>query len=261
MAQSGLWLVYVPNNWGTVVLFPVMGRYLFLFHRIQTSIKTHPPSYPVDTQGHSPGIKQPMREADNSPLSSAKIMKVWGYISVCHYVFMTWGFFKNRDNFTALIFLLQRSAMKSFFEDIKFLHIHQIISYYSSFLKNAICYTEVKKYLAHQNKRSVCISWSAVLAQFSLFAKDWGLQVRWLRLASPNSAAMHATDTSNLLAHLHVIMTLCHTGTEKMCWKTDLPYVAQTGIFRNFEILVTMWNVLEIQKLSLICPFISQKKR
>lgn len=132
MAQSVLWQVYVPDNWGTVVLFPVMEWDLFLFHRIQTSIETHPPSYPVDTQGHLPGVKQPMRDADNSPLSSAKIKNAWGYISVCHCAFMTWGLFKNKDNFTALIFVLQRSAVKSFFEDIKFL---QIISYYSSLVK------------------------------------------------------------------------------------------------------------------------------
>jgi hypothetical protein len=111
MAESVLWIVYVLDNWGTVVLFWVLGRDLLLFHRIQTSIETHPPSCLVDTRGHSPGVKQPVREADNSPSSSAKIKNAWGYTSVCHYVFMTWGLFKNRDNFTALIFVLQTSAV------------------------------------------------------------------------------------------------------------------------------------------------------
>jgi hypothetical protein len=42
MAQSVLWLEYVLDNWGTVIQLPVAGRNLFLFHRIQTSIETHP---------------------------------------------------------------------------------------------------------------------------------------------------------------------------------------------------------------------------
>jgi hypothetical protein len=131
---SVLWLVYVLDNWGTVVLFPVVGRNLFPFHSIQANIETHSPSYPVDIWDHSPGVKQPVCETDNSPLSGAKIKNTWSYTSVCQYVFMAWGLFKKRDNFTGLISFLQTSAMKGFFVYIKFLFIS-----YNSLLVKECC--------------------------------------------------------------------------------------------------------------------------
>jgi hypothetical protein len=42
---------------------------------------------------------------------------------------MAWGLVKHKANLTALIFVMQTGAVKSFFEDVKFL---QIISYNSS---------------------------------------------------------------------------------------------------------------------------------
>lgn len=85
---------------------------LFPFHGIQTSTETHSPSYPVDTQDHSPGVKQPVREADNSPPSSAKIKNARSYTSVCQYVFMAVGLFMNRGNFTAFIFSCRQVLYK-----------------------------------------------------------------------------------------------------------------------------------------------------
>jgi hypothetical protein len=35
--------------------------------------KTHPASYPMGTRGSFPGVKQPGREADHSPPSSAEV--------------------------------------------------------------------------------------------------------------------------------------------------------------------------------------------
>jgi hypothetical protein len=38
----------------------------------------------------SPGIKQPVREADYSPPYSAEVKNAWSYISTPPYVFMAW---------------------------------------------------------------------------------------------------------------------------------------------------------------------------
>jgi hypothetical protein len=45
------------------------------------------------------GVKQPGREADNSPPSSAEVKNAWKYTSTPQYVFMAWCFVKHRDNF------------------------------------------------------------------------------------------------------------------------------------------------------------------
>jgi hypothetical protein len=51
------------------------------------------------------GIKQPGREADHSPPSSAEVKHAWSYTSTLQYAFKAWCLVKHRDNFT-FIFIL-----------------------------------------------------------------------------------------------------------------------------------------------------------
>jgi hypothetical protein len=45
-------------------------------HRVETSSKVHPASYPLDTGDSLPGVKRQPREADHSIPSSAEVKKV-----------------------------------------------------------------------------------------------------------------------------------------------------------------------------------------
>jgi hypothetical protein len=47
-----------------------------------------PTSYPMSTEGSSPGVKRPGREADHSPPTNAEIKKMWLYTSNPPYAFM-----------------------------------------------------------------------------------------------------------------------------------------------------------------------------
>jgi hypothetical protein len=44
------------------------------------------------------GVKQPGRETDHSPPSSAEVKNVWSYTSAPQYTFMAWCLVKHRDN-------------------------------------------------------------------------------------------------------------------------------------------------------------------
>jgi hypothetical protein len=44
-----------------------------LLHSVQTDSGAYPASYPIGTRGSFPGVKQPGREADHSPPSSAEV--------------------------------------------------------------------------------------------------------------------------------------------------------------------------------------------
>jgi hypothetical protein len=48
------------------------------------------------------GLKQPGREADHSPPSSAEVKNAWSYSSTPQYDFMAWCLVKHRGNFTLL---------------------------------------------------------------------------------------------------------------------------------------------------------------
>jgi hypothetical protein len=48
-------------------------------HDVQTGSGVHPTSYPMDTGGSFPGLKQPGREADHSAPASAEVKKMWNY--------------------------------------------------------------------------------------------------------------------------------------------------------------------------------------
>jgi hypothetical protein len=52
-----------------------------LCHYSQTGCRAQPASYPVGTGGSFPGVKRPVREADHSHPSSAKVENVWSYTS------------------------------------------------------------------------------------------------------------------------------------------------------------------------------------
>jgi hypothetical protein len=62
------------------VRVPVGARFSFL-HVVQTGSRAHPASYTMDPGALSPGVKRPGREADHSPLTSAKVKKTWVYMS------------------------------------------------------------------------------------------------------------------------------------------------------------------------------------
>jgi hypothetical protein len=49
-------------------------------------------------------VKQPGREADHSPPSSAEVKNVCTIPPLHLYVFMSWCFVKHRDNFTFIFF-------------------------------------------------------------------------------------------------------------------------------------------------------------
>jgi hypothetical protein len=54
----------------------------------------------MGTGAPSLGVKQPGREADHSPPSSAEVKNAWSYTSTPQYLFMGWCLVKHRDNFT-----------------------------------------------------------------------------------------------------------------------------------------------------------------
>jgi hypothetical protein len=59
----------------------------------------------MDTGALSLGVKQPGREADHSPPSSAEVKNAGSYTSTPQYVFMEWCLVKRRDNFTFYTFM------------------------------------------------------------------------------------------------------------------------------------------------------------
>jgi hypothetical protein len=64
------------------------GQIFSLLHVVQTGSGVHQTSYAVGTGDLSPGVKQPVREADHSPPTSAEVKKTWVYTSTPPYVFM-----------------------------------------------------------------------------------------------------------------------------------------------------------------------------
>jgi hypothetical protein len=64
---------YELDGRGTEVRFSAGARDVSLLSSVQTGSGAHPASYPMDTGGSFPGVKRPMREAEQSPPSSAEI--------------------------------------------------------------------------------------------------------------------------------------------------------------------------------------------
>jgi hypothetical protein len=67
---------YVNNTINFRVWFQGGAGNFSLHHCIQNGSGAHPASYPMGTRGSFHGVKRPVREADHSPPSSAKV-KEW----------------------------------------------------------------------------------------------------------------------------------------------------------------------------------------
>jgi hypothetical protein len=65
----------------TGVRFPARTGNFSLHHRVLTCSGIHPASHQLGTGGSSPGIEQPVREADHSPPSSAEVKNAWSFTS------------------------------------------------------------------------------------------------------------------------------------------------------------------------------------
>jgi hypothetical protein len=52
-------------------------------------------------------VKQPGREADRSPPSSAEVKNAWSYTSTPQYTFMAWCLVKHKDDFTFFTFIFK----------------------------------------------------------------------------------------------------------------------------------------------------------
>jgi hypothetical protein len=74
---------------------------LHLFISASRLVLAHPASYPMGTMVPFLGVKQPDREADHSPPSSAEVKNVWSCISTLQYVYMA---FNKRIQIQMLLF-------------------------------------------------------------------------------------------------------------------------------------------------------------
>jgi hypothetical protein len=72
-SSVGIALGYGLDDRGSRVRYPAGARNFSLHHRVQNGSGAHPASYPMSTSGSSLRVKQPGREADNSPPSRAKV--------------------------------------------------------------------------------------------------------------------------------------------------------------------------------------------
>jgi len=86
-----------------VVRVPADTGNFSLYHCVQTGSGAHRASYAMGTGGSFPGGKQPVREADRSPPSSAEVKE---YVQL--YVFVAWCFVKHRSNFTFTVISMQK---------------------------------------------------------------------------------------------------------------------------------------------------------
>jgi hypothetical protein len=67
----------------------------------------------MGTEGYLPGVKQPWREVDHSPPSSAEVKNAWSYTSALPYVFMASYCLKLRDNFSFILAYLHLNLIMS----------------------------------------------------------------------------------------------------------------------------------------------------
>jgi hypothetical protein len=82
---------------GSEIRFPAGTGNLSLHNRVQTVLGPTPPHIQWKPGALSLGIKQPVREADHLPPSSAKVKNAWSYNSTPKYVFMAWCLVNHRD--------------------------------------------------------------------------------------------------------------------------------------------------------------------
>jgi hypothetical protein len=104
---------YGLDDRGSRFRFPAGARNFSLHHRIQNGSGAHPASCPMGIKALSLGVKQPGREADNSPPCSAEVKNAWIYTPLPQYVFIAWCSVKHRDNFTFIeMFSIWRYLIK-----------------------------------------------------------------------------------------------------------------------------------------------------
>jgi hypothetical protein len=90
------------------------GNFSFL-HRVQTGSATHPDSYPIGTGGGealSPGVKQPGRETDQTPPSSAEV-KMCDVIPPHPIRLHALCLVKDRDNFTLTLIFSEACKLRN----------------------------------------------------------------------------------------------------------------------------------------------------
>jgi hypothetical protein len=81
-SSVGIALGYGLDDRGSSVRFPAGAGNFSLHHRVLNGSGTHPASYSMGNRGFFLGVKQPGREADHSPSSSAEVKNAWSYTSI-----------------------------------------------------------------------------------------------------------------------------------------------------------------------------------
>jgi hypothetical protein len=73
----GIALGYGLDDRGSRIRFPAGAGNFSLHHPVQNGSGAYPASYTMDTRGFFPGVKAVGREADHSPLATAKVKNAW----------------------------------------------------------------------------------------------------------------------------------------------------------------------------------------
>jgi hypothetical protein len=82
------------------------GKRFSILQNVKTGCGAHPPSHQMDTGVPYPGVKQPGREANHSPPSSADIKNAWSCNSTPPNVFMEWFLINSVRNNLILLYTL-----------------------------------------------------------------------------------------------------------------------------------------------------------
>jgi hypothetical protein len=92
---------YLTTGWTTEVQFPggAMMGFSLLAAASRLFLGPTQPCIQRLPGAVSPFVKQPGREADHSPPSSAEVKNVWSYTSTPQHVFMAWCLVKHRNYF------------------------------------------------------------------------------------------------------------------------------------------------------------------
>jgi hypothetical protein len=105
----GIALGYGLDDGDSMVRFLAGAENFSVHHRVQNGSGVHPASYPMGNRGSFPGGKEPGRETDHSPPSSAEV-KEWVelYLHSPMHLHDRGAQLKHRDNFTLLSSLAKR---------------------------------------------------------------------------------------------------------------------------------------------------------
>jgi hypothetical protein len=103
-SSVGIALGYELDDRDSRVRFPEGTGNFCLHHRVQNGSEAHQASYPMGTRDTFMGVKQPGREADHSPPSSAEVKECVELYLHSQYAFMACCLVKHRDNFTFYLY-------------------------------------------------------------------------------------------------------------------------------------------------------------